>query len=35
VLTIFVGNVPIPTPESFFGVVNDQAEMIEAVYRYL
>ena len=35
VLTIFVGNVPIPTAEEFNTVVADQAEMIEAVYRYL
>jgi D-alanyl-D-alanine carboxypeptidase/D-alanyl-D-alanine-endopeptidase (penicillin-binding protein 4) len=35
VLTIFVGNVPISTPEGFFPVVDDQAAMIEAVYRYL
>ncbi|MDX6216111.1 MAG: hypothetical protein QOG99_1695 [Frankiales bacterium] len=35
VLTIFVGNVPIPNFEDFNTVVADQAEMIEAVYRYL
>jgi serine-type D-Ala-D-Ala carboxypeptidase/endopeptidase (penicillin-binding protein 4) len=35
VLAIAVGNVPIKTPEGFFGVVNDQAEMIEAVYEHL
>jgi D-alanyl-D-alanine carboxypeptidase/D-alanyl-D-alanine-endopeptidase (penicillin-binding protein 4) len=35
VLTIFVGNVPIPTVEDFNTVVADQAEMIEAVYRHL
>ncbi|HEY5332033.1 MAG TPA: D-alanyl-D-alanine carboxypeptidase, partial [Solirubrobacterales bacterium] len=35
VLTIFVGNVPIPTSEAFKTIVSDQAEMIEAVYRYL
>jgi D-alanyl-D-alanine carboxypeptidase len=35
VLAIAVGNVPIKTPEGFFSVVNDQAEMIEAVYEHL
>jgi D-alanyl-D-alanine carboxypeptidase/D-alanyl-D-alanine-endopeptidase (penicillin-binding protein 4) len=35
VLTIFVGNVPISTPEAFFPIVSEQAEMIESVYRYL
>lgn len=34
VLTIFVGNVPIPTSEDFNAIVADQAKMIEAVYRY-
>lgn len=35
VLAIFVGNVPIPTSEAFLPIVAEQAEMIEAVYRYL
>jgi D-alanyl-D-alanine carboxypeptidase/D-alanyl-D-alanine-endopeptidase (penicillin-binding protein 4) len=35
VLTIFVGNVPVPNFEDFNTVVADQAEMIEAVYRFL
>ena len=35
VLAIFVGNVPIQTAEGFFPVVDDQARMIQAVYRYL
>jgi D-alanyl-D-alanine carboxypeptidase/D-alanyl-D-alanine-endopeptidase (penicillin-binding protein 4) len=35
VLAVVVGNVPIKTPEGFFGVVNDQAEMIEAAYEDL
>ena len=35
VLTIFVGNVPISTPEAFLPIVSEQAEMIESVYRYL
>lgn len=35
VLAIVVGNVPIATPEGFFGVVDDQAEMIESVYEHL
>jgi D-alanyl-D-alanine carboxypeptidase/D-alanyl-D-alanine-endopeptidase (penicillin-binding protein 4) len=35
VLAIAVGNVPIKTPEGFFDVVDDQAEMIEAVYEHL
>lgn len=35
VLTIFVGNVPIPASEDFDTIVADQAKMIEAVYRYL
>jgi D-alanyl-D-alanine carboxypeptidase len=34
VLAIAVGNVPIKTPEGFFGVVDDQAEMIESVYEH-
>jgi D-alanyl-D-alanine carboxypeptidase/D-alanyl-D-alanine-endopeptidase (penicillin-binding protein 4) len=35
VLAIVVGNVPLKTPEGFFGVVDDQAAMIEAVYEHL
>jgi D-alanyl-D-alanine carboxypeptidase len=35
VLMIAVGNVPIQTAAGFNGVVADQAEMIEAVYRHL
>jgi D-alanyl-D-alanine carboxypeptidase/D-alanyl-D-alanine-endopeptidase (penicillin-binding protein 4) len=35
VLTIFVGNVPIPASEDFDTIVADQAKMIEAVYHYL
>jgi D-alanyl-D-alanine carboxypeptidase/D-alanyl-D-alanine-endopeptidase (penicillin-binding protein 4) len=35
VLAIAVGNVPIKTSDGFFGVVDDQAAMIEAVYEHL
>ena len=35
VLAIVVGNVPLETAEGFFGVVDDQAAMIEAVYKHL
>lgn len=34
-LMIVVGNVPIRTPEAFLEIDTQQAEMIEAVYRYL
>lgn len=34
-ITIVVGNVPIRTPDAFEAIDSQQAQMIEAIYRYL